>query len=216
MLRLVFLLYAEDQALLPVEHRVYAEHLSLSGLYARLGHDAGARPESMHHRFGAYGQLLALFRAVFFGVKHGALELPPRRGRLFDPTAYPVREGGLAGWTAAVTDATARAEARPPSIDDGTVYRVMHRLVVFAGQRLSYRTLDVEQIGSVYESLMGYHVHRVESPAVRLGKHGTWVETHALRAMSATDRARFLKETCGLNPGPIQAIEEGGQRGRQG
>ncbi|WP_438001482.1 DNA methyltransferase [Sorangium sp. So ce185] len=207
-LRLVFLLYAEDQALLPVEHRTYAEHLSLGGLYARLSHDAGAHPESMHHRFGAYGQLLALFRAVFFGVKHGTLELPPRRGRLFDPNTYPFLEGGLPGWTAAVTDQGARAQARPPSIDDGTVYKVLHRLIVFGGQRLSYRTLDVEQIGSVYESLMGYHVLRLESPAVRLGKFGVWVETRALRAMSPTDRARFLKETCGLNPGPVQAIEK--------
>ena len=118
----------------------------------------------MHHRFGAYGQLLALFRAVFFGVKHGTLELPPRRGRLFDPNAYPFLEGGLPGWTAAVADPEARAAARPPSIDDGTIYRVLHRLVVFAGQRLSYRTLDVEQIGSVYESLMGYHVLRAREP----------------------------------------------------
>jgi hypothetical protein len=208
-LRLVFLLYAEDQALLPVEHATYANHLSLAGLYARLNHDAGAHPESMHHRFGAYGQLLALFRAVFFGVKHGTLELPPRRGRLFDPNTYPFLEGGLPGWSAAVTDSAARAQARPPSLDDGTIYRVMRGLVVFAGQRLSYRMLDVEQIGSVYESLMGYLVLRLESPAVRLGKHGVWVETQALRAMSPTDRARYLKETCGLNPGPVQAIEKG-------
>ncbi|TKC98153.1 Eco57I restriction-modification methylase domain-containing protein [Polyangium fumosum] len=207
-LRLVFLLYAEDQALLPVEHSTYAEHLSLAGLYARLSHDAGAHPESMHHRFGAYGQLLALFRAVFFGVKHGTLELPPRRGRLFDPNTYPFLEGGLPGWTAAVTDPAARAEARPPSIDDGTIYRVLHRLMVFSGQRLSYRTLDVVQIGSVYESLMGFHVLRVESPSARLGKHGVWAETAALRAMSPTDRARFLKETCGLNPGPVGTIEK--------
>ncbi|WP_234023795.1 DNA methyltransferase [Sorangium cellulosum] len=207
-LRLVFLLYAEDQALMPVEHRTYAEHLSLGGLHARLSHDAGAHPESMHRRFGAYGQLLALFRAVFFGVKHGTLELPPRRGRLFDPNTYPFLEGGLPGWTAAVVAPEARAQARPPSLDDGTVYKVLHRLIVVAGQRLSYRTLDVEQIGSVYESLMGYHVLRVESPAVRLGKCGVWVETGALRGMGPTDRARFLKETCGLNPGPIQAIEE--------
>lgn len=207
-LRLVFLLYAEDQALLPVEHPTYANHLSLLGLHARLSHDVGAHPESMHHRFGAYGQLLALFRAVFFGVKHGTLELPPRRGRLFDPNTYPFLEGGQPDWTAAGTDAGARAEARPPSLDDGTIYRVLHRLVVFGGQRLSYRTLDVEQIGSIYESLMGYHVLRLESSAVRIGKHGLWVETAGLRALSATDRARLLKESCGLNPGPSQSIEK--------
>jgi hypothetical protein len=206
-LRLVFLLYAEDQGLLPVDHPTYSEHLSLFGLYQRLSQDAGAHPESMHHRFGAYGQLLSLFRVVFFGVKHGDLVLPPRQGRLFDPNAYPFLEGGLPDWTAAVVDPEARADARPPSVDDGTIHRVLHRLVVFEGQRLSYRTLDVEQIGSVYESLMGFHVLRIASPAVRIGKHGVWVESDAVRQLSSTDRARFLKETCGLNPGPIKALE---------
>ena len=206
-LRLVFLLYAEDQSLLPVEHPSYAEHLSLFGLHQRLSHDAGAHPESMHHRFGAYGQLLSLFRSVFFGVKHGWLELPPRQGRLFDPNAFPFLEGGLPGWTAAVVDPTARALAQPPSIDDGTIYRVLHRLVVFEGQRLSYRTLDVEQIGSIYESLMGYHVRRLTSPAVRLGKFGVWVESEAARAMPASERVRFFKETCGLNPGQVHALD---------
>ena len=35
-----------------------------------------------------------------------------------------------------------------------------------------------------------------------------WVEVDALRAMSPTDRTRFLKETCGLNPGPVQAVDK--------
>ena len=207
-LRLVFLLYAEDQGLLPVEHPMYAQHLSLFGLYERLSHDAGAHPESMHHRFGAYGQLLALYRAVFFGVRHGSLVLPPRRGKLFDPNAYPFLEGGQPEWTAAVVSPEARAQAVPPSIDDGTVHRILHKLVVFEGQRLSYRALDVEQIGSVYESLMGYHVVRTTSPAVRIGKHGVWVEAEAVAAMSPTDRAKLFKETCGLNPGPTQTLEK--------
>jgi hypothetical protein len=206
-LRLVFLLYSEDQSLLPVEHPTFARHLSVGALHARLTDDASAHPESMHHRFGAYGQLLALFRAVYFGVQHGALVLPPRRGRLFDPNTYPFLEGGLPGWTAAVVDPVARAQARPPSLDDGTIHDVLQRLVVFQGQRLSYRTLDVEQIGSVYESLMGYEVRRLTSPAVRLGPHGVWVEVAELRAWTKSERAKRLKEGCGLGPGPVAGIE---------
>jgi hypothetical protein len=64
MLRLVFLLFAEDKGLLPVEHPLYAEHLSLLGLFERLQEDAGAHPDSMGQRFGAWSQLLVLFRAI--------------------------------------------------------------------------------------------------------------------------------------------------------
>lgn len=156
-LRLVFLLYAEDNGLLPVGHPTYAKHMSVQGLYDKLVEDSGMHPESMHHRFGAYGRLLSLFRAVFLGVKHKDLELPPaRQGKLFDPSSWPFLEGGMPGSTAAITQPEARAEVQPPPVDDGVVHAVLKRLVMFEGQRRSYRTLDVEQIGSVYESLMGY------------------------------------------------------------
>lgn len=206
-LRLVFILYAEDQGLFPIGHRVYAKHMSVQGLYADLVEDAGMHPESRHHRFGAYGRLLSLFRAVFLGVRHGDLVLPPRQGRLFDPSSFPFLEGGLPGSTAAINQPEDRAEVRPPPIDDGVVYAVLRRLVLFKGQRLSYRALAVEQIGSVYESLMGYHVVRVGSPAVRLGKTATWVETVSLRAQKPAERARHLDETCDLTTAQKTKVE---------
>jgi hypothetical protein len=206
-LRLVFLLYAEDQGLMPVAHPTYAQHMSVQGLYYDLVEDAGMHPESMHHRFGAYGRLLSLFRAVFLGVKHGDLELPPRQGRLFDPSSYPFLEGGLPGSTAPINQPEARAQLRPPALDDGIIHAVLERLVLFEGQRLSYRALDVEQIGSVYESLMGYHVKRMTSPAVRFGKNGVWIELAQLRAQKGGDRKKHLKEFCGLSPAQIGKIE---------
>ena len=206
-LRLVFTLYAEDQSLVPVQHPTYAEHLSVLGLFDRLSDDAGAHPESMHLRFGAYGRLISLFRAIFLGVSHGDLQLPPRRGKLFDPSAFPFLEGGLPNWTAAITLPEDRANVELPSIDDDTVYRVLHRLVVFKGQRLSYRSLDVEQIGAVYESLMGYHVLRTVSPAVRLGSHRVWVEAEEVLGMKATDRKKVWKDYCGLSTGARKKAE---------
>lgn len=206
-LRLVFLLYAEDQELLPIKHPFYARHLSLGELYERLSEDAAAHPESMGHRFGAYGRLLALFRAIFYGVKHGDFELPPRQGHLFDPAAYPFLEGGLPGQAAPMV-AEDREARRPPSIDDETVYRVLHRLLVLDGQRLSYRSLDVEQIGSVYESLMDYEVIRLQSPALRIGETGVWVELEPLRAMSRRERERHLKSRFALKPSELKALEE--------
>ena len=206
-LRLVFVLYAEDQSLVPVHHPTYAEHLSVQSLYERLAEDDGAHPESMHLRFGAYGQLIALFRAIYVGVHHADLHLPPRRGKLFDPSAYPFLEGGLPGWTAAVSLPEEREAVQLPSLSDETIFHVLHRLVVFEGQRLSYRSLDVEQIGAVYESLMGYQVLRTRSPAVRLGKHRVWVETDAARAMKPAERKKLWKETCGLSTGAQKKAE---------
>jgi hypothetical protein len=206
-LRLVFLLYSEDQGLLPVDNDFYAENLSVLGLYESLADDAGAHVESMHHRYGAYGRLLNLFRAVFLGVQHGDLRLPPRRGQLFDPSAYPFLEGGLPTWTSAIQDAGERAATQPPSLDDGTLHDVLRRLIVFEGQRLSYRALDVEQIGSVYESLMGYHVRRLESDSVRVGKHGVWVEAEALLSSKPADREQLLKEVCGLSGAQVTSVE---------
>jgi type I restriction-modification system DNA methylase subunit len=205
-LRLVFLLYAEDQSLLPVESDLYATHFSLSGLIERLARDAAAHPESMHQRFGAYGHLTALSRAIYFGARHGDLTLPARRGKLFDPNAFPFLEGGQPDWTAAVGDPAARAAVHLPSLDDGTLHEVLQRLVFFGGQRLSYRALDVEQIGSVYESLMGYHVLRVTSPAVRVGKAGVWIEIAALRARTKAERDRYLKDECDLSSAQITRV----------
>lgn len=214
-LRLVFLLYAEDQGLLPVDHPLYAQHLSVLGLYESLREDEGAHPESMHHRFGAYGRLLALFRAIYLGVSHGDLKLPPRRGKLFDPNAFPFLEGGFPGETMPVNLAERRAEMRPPSLDDGTLFRVLDRLIVFEGQRLSYRALDVEQIGSIYESLMGYRVMRAEGPAVRLGKARVWVELEPLLGMKPADQRRELRERVLLTPPQIRRFEEALKTARQ-
>jgi hypothetical protein len=207
-LRLVFLLYAEDRSLLPVGHPTYAAHLSVLGLYERLVRDEGAHPESMAQRHGAYGALISLFRALYFGVKHGSLVLPSRQGRLFDPSVFPFLEGGLPGWTAAVSLPEDRARVRLPSVDDGTLYEVLHRLIVLDGQRISYRDLSVEQIGAVYESLMGFTVERMEGPAVRLGDSGYWVHIEILRKASKSEREKVLGERCELSKAGIKNVLE--------
>ncbi len=209
LLRLVFLLYAEDRGLLPVDHDHYAEHLSLLALFERLQDDAGAYPDSMAHRSGAWGQLLTLFRAVYLGVDHGDLHMPPRRGDLFDPHRFPFLEGWGPAGSAPITQPEARASVRVPSLDDATVHRVLEKLVLFEGQRLSYRTLDVEQIGSVYEALMGYHVVRVASPAVCMRPNRVWVTPdEVLGHKSSTQLAKWLKQTTGMANAQAKKLAE--------
>jgi hypothetical protein len=164
MMRLVFVLYAEDRGLFP-DDSVWTHGYSLAGLYARLRDDAALHPDTMDDRYGAWAQLLALFRIVHVGAAHGArLRLVARRGRLFDPDRFPFLES---------RDRT-EDQPTPPRVSDGTVWRILQGLMLLGGERLSYRTLDVEQIGSVYETMMGFSVEltRGASPAVRTAKRG--------------------------------------------
>lgn len=207
LLRLVFVLYAEDRGLLPVECQLYAENLSVLGLFEQLQADHGAHPDSMSRRFGAYGRLTAIYRAIYLGVEHGDLKMPARRGQLFSPHAYPFLEGweGEPG-SAPIVDAAARAATRLPSVDDETVFRVLEKLLVLRRQRLSYRALNVEQIGSVYEALMGYHVVRLESEAVCLKPVRVWVTAEEVLAEKPATRAKWLQETTGMAKGQADKL----------
>ncbi|MEQ9321885.1 MAG: hypothetical protein RIF41_22140, partial [Polyangiaceae bacterium] len=98
LLRLVFLLYAEDNALLPTDHPLFARYYSLYALYERLEDERTRYPDAMDRRYGAWPGLLSLFRSLYLGVSHGApaeggLRIPPRHGHLFDIHRFPFLEG---------------------------------------------------------------------------------------------------------------------------
>ncbi len=206
LLRLVFLLYAEDRGLLPVEQPFYAEHLSVLSLFEQLQADHGAFPDSMSRRFGAWGRLVTLFRAVFLGVSQGGLTMPPRHGSLFNPHEYPFLEGWGPGGSAPITQPEDRAGVRLPTVDDETLFGVLQKLLVLEGQRLSYRALDVEQIGSVYEALMGYHVLRMPSEAVCMKPDRLWVSAEEVIEVPAARRGKWLKDTIGVTTAQAERL----------
>jgi hypothetical protein len=213
LLRLVFTLYCEDRGLLPVDKSVYAENYSVLGLYGQLESDHGRFPDSMDRRYGAYARLVSLFRAIYLGVSHGDLRMPARQGSLFDPNLYPFLEGWRAG-SAPLTDADARSSVEVPAISDATVFRVLQKLILLDGQRLSYRALDVEQIGSVYEALMGFDVERLQSGAVRIrvgskrGAARVWVEAARLLEVSAARRDKWLQDELGFDKNVAASISK--------
>jgi hypothetical protein len=97
LLRLVFLLYAEDRGLMS-DDEVYVKHYSVTGLFKRLQIDEGRYTDTMDQRYGACGQLLAQFRMVHDGARHGKFHVPPRHGYLFDYEAkYAFLEGAAEG-----------------------------------------------------------------------------------------------------------------------
>ncbi|MCH8199529.1 MAG: hypothetical protein IIA54_05615 [Chloroflexi bacterium] len=95
-LRLVFLLYAEERDMLP-EDETFLRYYSLAGLYERLREDAALFPDTMDQRYGAWAQLLVLFRMVYDGAESGAMRLPKRHGVLFDPDRFKFLEGRPSG-----------------------------------------------------------------------------------------------------------------------
>jgi hypothetical protein len=190
LLRLVFLLYAEDRGLMPAGP-LYQRNYSVAGLFEQLRTDHEQYPDTMDHRFGGWPRLLSLFRAVHGGCRHRSMSLPARRGHLFDPERFPFLEGR--------PDASAPLPAQLPRISDGTLHRVLDLLLYLDGERLSYRTLDVEQIGSVYETIMGFEVRKATGRSVALKpkkSHGAPVhlDLDALLASKPADREKTLAD----------------------
>jgi hypothetical protein len=190
-LRLVFLLYAEERELLPGDER-FRRYYRLTGLYERLREDAALHPDTLDQRFGAWAQLLVLFRLIHDGAQDEQLKLPRRHGELFDPDRFPFLEG-----RAGLRQKTERIE--PPLVPDGTIYRSLEKLLVLDGERISYRALDVEQIGSVYETMMGFRLETATGLSVAIKapkKHGapTTVDLEALLMVVPDQRETWLHE----------------------
>src|SRR5262245_34141229 len=192
-LRLVFLLYAEERDMLP-EDEPFLRYYSLAGLHERLREDAALYPDTMDQRSGAWAQLVALFRMVHDGAAAPGMHLPPRHGVLFDPDRFPFLDGRTASGARQIHERIA-----PPLVPDGTVYRALEKLLVLDGERISYRALDVEQIGSVYETMMGFRLETAtgRSVAVRSQKKQgapTAVDLEAVLAEPGADRAKAIQE----------------------
>lgn len=198
LLRVVTLLYAEDRGLISTDP-VYVNHYSVHGLFERLREDAGHWPDTMDQRYGAWAQLVVLFRLMHDGGGHAGLHIPARRGRLFDPDRFPFLEGrtttSLRGG-----EADAAISVIPP-VPDGTIFRVLEKLLVLDGETLSYRSLDVEQIGSVYTGVMGFTLRTATGPSIavkskkaRRDAAPVTVDLDALLAVKGEQRAAKLRE----------------------
>jgi len=189
LMRLVFVLYAEDRGLMSADP-VYGNFYSVTGLFDRLRADAGRFPDTMDQRYGAWAQLLTLFRLIYEGGSHSSLRIPAREGYLFDPDRYPFLEGRI-------RDSRYSDDAKHdvPHVSDGVIFRVLSNLLILDGERLSYLTLDMEQIGSVYEAIMGFNLEVAEGRSIAIKPtkaHGA-PATINLEELLATDPAQRAK-----------------------
>lgn len=194
LLRLVFVLFAEDRELLPSMTEdsariLYDENYSARGLYDRLLEDRALNPDTMDERVGGWGRLLALFGMIHSGHRSGFIR--SRGGRLFDPDVFLFLQGRK------IKD----DKARVLRISDNCILNVLEGLLSLKGDRLSYKALDVEQIGSVYETVMGFRVERATGPmlAIKAGKNNktpVYVDLAVLLGTKSADRKKYLKEEC--------------------
>jgi hypothetical protein len=208
-MRLVFLFVAEERRLVPIEDPRYAETLAASTLRAQLQERADRDAEdALERSTAAWHRVLALFRAVHGGIEHDALRLPAYGGGLFDPDRYPFLEGRAA-------DSRWREQpAHPLPVDDRTMLHVLDALQTLSqgGARvlLSYETLDVEQIGHVYEGLLDHTAVRItdaalalsgpREPELALGELERWAEAGEDELVT-----RLAKET-GRSAGAIRKL----------
>jgi hypothetical protein len=167
MMRLVFLFSAEERDLLLLGDPLYDEHYAVSTLVARLQETADQQGEEiLERRHDAWVRLLSTFRAVYGGVQHERMKLLPYAGNLFDPDQFPFLEGRKPGTAWKDTPAT------PLLIDNRTVLHLLRSLQYLElhgeARRLSFRALDIEQIGHVYEGLLDHTVKRATEPVLSL------------------------------------------------
>jgi hypothetical protein len=164
MMRLVFLFFAEERDLLPVSNLIYHDNYAVSTLHDQLREAADRLGEEvLERRYDAFPRLLATFRAVHGGINHDLAALPAYGGELFDPDRFPFLEGRKLDTHWQTTG------AEPFPIHNRTVLHLLQALQFLEmkvpgggreNRRLSFRALDIEQIGHVYEGLLDHTVRR--------------------------------------------------------
>jgi hypothetical protein len=203
MMRLVFLMCAEERGLLMLGDEKYDSSIAVSTLRRSLREQSDKLgPEVLERRHDAWSRLLTTFRAIYGGVEHEDLWLPALGGGLLDPDRYPFLEGRASGTSWETTAAV------PLPIDNRTVLLLLDAIQVLqhrgGAQTLSYRALDVEQIGYVYEGLLEYTVKRMTDAT--LGLRGSKKipypnvslnDIEAARADGEETLASLLKEATG-------------------
>ncbi|RPH96555.1 restriction endonuclease [candidate division KSB1 bacterium] len=215
MMRLVFLFSAEERGLLLLGDPLYDLYYAVSTLRAQLREEADQHGEEvLERRLDAWCRLLATFRAVYGGIDHDRMRLPAYGGKLFSPDRYPFLEGRPKGTSWKDTQSV------PLPINNRTVLHLLEALQILQmpmpgggpkeARRLSFRALDIEQIGHVYEGLLDHTAVRAASPVLGLtGTRGKeeeipLEELERLHQRGIDDLADYLHDLTGRSAPAIK------------
>ncbi|MFJ6291768.1 Eco57I restriction-modification methylase domain-containing protein [Streptomyces griseoviridis] len=160
MMRVVFLLFAEERGLLP-QSRLFAMGYGISDELDLL--DAREKEEgeqALDATFLTWHRLLATSQALYRGASFEDLRLPEYGGSLFDPARFPFLTACDSQDTLAIT------------VSDRVMLEVLRAVQIAqlpgGARRISFRDIDVEQIGYIYEGLLGYSCEPAEEIIVGL------------------------------------------------
>lgn len=160
MMRVVFLLFAEERGLLP-QGRLFAMGYGISDELDLL--DAREKDEgeqALDATFLTWHRLLATSQALYRGATFEDMRLPEYGGSLFDPARFPFLTACDSQDTLAIT------------VSDRVMLEVLRAVQIAqlpgGARRISFRDIDVEQIGYIYEGLLGYSCEPVEEIIVGL------------------------------------------------
>ena len=164
MMRIVFLLFAEERGLLPTGElfeQGYGISRELDRLQAR---EAEESEEALDATSLTWHRLLATSQALYGGASFENMRVPAYGGSLFDPDRFPFLTALTAHGTLAIT------------VSDRVMLHALRSVqqAVLKGsevRRISFRDIDVEQIGYIYEGLLGYTAVTVGE--IYLGLQGT-------------------------------------------
>ena len=134
--RLLFVLYAEDRGLLPVNDRRYEDYGLRKPVRDHVAHRMQSGGVFSASASSYYDHLMTLFRQIDEGDE--SIGLPPYNGGLFASEAAPLLK------TARLTD----------TIVGDIIYDLSHTETEGTRHFVNYRDMSVQQLGSIYERLL--------------------------------------------------------------
>lgn len=161
MMRVVFLLFAQERGLLP-SSELFKTGYGLAGVLDDLEERVQVEgEESLDATSLAWHRLLATSGALARGVAFEDLRLPAYGGSLFEPDRFPFLSATTERGTLRIT------------VPDRVMLHVLRAVQVARARgqearRISFRDIDVEQIGYIYEGLLGYTARRATGTIVGL------------------------------------------------
>jgi hypothetical protein len=147
MMRAVFLLFAEERGLLPAGE-LFEQGYGISRELDRLLAESAQGEEALDATSLTWHRMLATSRALFQGASFENLRMPAYGGSLFAQDRFPFLTASTDHGTLAIT------------VSDRVMLHVLRSVQIAnvkgEARRISFRDVDVEQIGYIYEGLLGY------------------------------------------------------------